>query len=165
MKSSPVAEWTIGQLAAHFGLATHVLRHWESVGLLEPDRRVNGRRRYGPDQLTRVAIIVHGRQVGIGLSELRQLLTAGDGEARREVLRRYRAELDERIARALASRELVDHALNCPSEDFLRCPDFLGLVHALEPPACSLVDLDGPAGNPTNAAGSPTSAAGAPAGI
>ncbi len=33
MKSSP---WTIGELAARFGLATHVLRHWEDVGLLTP---------------------------------------------------------------------------------------------------------------------------------
>lgn len=151
MKSSPAAEWTIGELAAHFGLATHVLRHWESVGLLKPDRRVNGRRRYGPDQFTRVAIIMHGREVGIGLSELRELLTAGDGEARREVLRRYRAELDARIAWAVTARELVDHALDCPAEDFLRCPDFLRMVHALDPPACSMVE---PTGSVESAVGS-----------
>jgi hypothetical protein len=29
-------EYTIGELAARFGLATHVLRHWEDVGLLSP---------------------------------------------------------------------------------------------------------------------------------
>lgn len=135
-------EWTIGELAAHFGLATHVLRHWESVGLLEPDRRVNGRRRYGPDQFLRVAIIVHGRRLGIGLNELRELLAAGDGEARREVLRRYRAELDRRIAQAVASRDLVDHVLGCRSEDFLRCPEFLRLVHASDTPDCATINPD-----------------------
>jgi hypothetical protein len=39
------AELTIGELAARFGLATHVLRHWETKGLLSPARRVAGRRR------------------------------------------------------------------------------------------------------------------------
>lgn len=28
--------WAIGELAARFGLSTHVLRHWEAVGLLAP---------------------------------------------------------------------------------------------------------------------------------
>ncbi|MGN9781028.1 MerR family DNA-binding transcriptional regulator [Nonomuraea sp. ZG12] len=29
-------------LAARFGLATYVLRHWETMGLLTPVRRANG---------------------------------------------------------------------------------------------------------------------------
>jgi DNA-binding transcriptional MerR regulator len=141
MKSSPESsptdtEWTIGELAAHFGLATHVLRHWESVGLLQPDRRVNGRRRYTEAQLTRVAIIVHAREVGIGLDQLRLMLVAEDAAARRTVLRRHRDELDRRIAQASASRTLIDHALACPADDFLDCPDFQRLVHALEPGQC-----------------------------
>ena len=44
--STPSEEMTIGELAARFGLATHVLRHWEAMGLLTPAARVNGRRRY-----------------------------------------------------------------------------------------------------------------------
>jgi DNA-binding transcriptional MerR regulator len=43
---------SIGALAARFGLATHVLRHWESMGLLHPVRDAGGRRRYGADDLT-----------------------------------------------------------------------------------------------------------------
>ena len=45
MKSSANADalradavvWSIGELAERFGLETHVLRHWESEGLLEPE--------------------------------------------------------------------------------------------------------------------------------
>ncbi|MEE6259734.1 MerR family transcriptional regulator [Plantactinospora sonchi] len=137
MKSSPrhdpgSAELTIGELAGHFGLATHVLRHWEAAGLLQPDRRVNGRRRYGRDQLTRVAIIVHARRVGIGLDRLRVMLTTEDATARRTVLRHHRDELDQQIVRATASRDLLDHALACPAEDFLYCPDFQQMVHRLD---------------------------------
>ncbi|MFD0968492.1 MerR family transcriptional regulator [Plantactinospora endophytica] len=137
MKSSPApatgAELTIGELAAHFGLATHVLRHWESVGLLQPDRRVNGRRRYARAQLTRVAIIMHGRAVGFGLDELRLMFGTDDAVARRAVLQRHRDELDRRIATATASRDLLDHALGCPAEDFLQCPDFQRMVQG---PGC-----------------------------
>ncbi|GAA3761241.1 MerR family transcriptional regulator [Plantactinospora mayteni] len=133
--SSQTREFTIGELAARFGLATHVLRHWESVGLLRPDRRVNGRRRYTSAEFTRVAIIMQGRAVGFGLDELRLMLGADNGAARRAVLQRHRDELDRRIATATAARDLLDHALDCPAEDFLRCPNFQRLVQG---PGCQL---------------------------
>ncbi|GAA0901130.1 MerR family transcriptional regulator [Virgisporangium aurantiacum] len=56
MKSSGTV--TIGELAHRFGLATHVLRHWETMGLLTPDRDGAGQRRYGRADLTRVALIL-----------------------------------------------------------------------------------------------------------
>ena len=37
MKSTNAA-LTIGEVAGRFGLPAHVLRHWESVGLLAPVR-------------------------------------------------------------------------------------------------------------------------------
>ncbi|WP_330468582.1 MerR family transcriptional regulator [Micromonospora zamorensis] len=43
---------TIGDIAGRFGLATHVLRPWRSVGLLTPARVVAGRRRYAPPTRT-----------------------------------------------------------------------------------------------------------------
>ncbi|WP_203907195.1 MerR family transcriptional regulator [Rhizocola hellebori] len=52
MKSTGVS--TIGELAQQFGLPTHVLRHWESMGLLEPSRDGIGQRRYGEADVTRV---------------------------------------------------------------------------------------------------------------
>ncbi len=63
-------ELTIGELAERFGLATHVLRHWESMGLIEPARRAGGQRRYGRDALVRVALILRGKEAGLGLREL-----------------------------------------------------------------------------------------------
>src|ERR687897_477065 len=51
-------EYTIGQLADRFGLATHVLRHWEDMGVLSPVRRTAGRRVYGPVHVARIAEIL-----------------------------------------------------------------------------------------------------------
>jgi MerR family transcriptional regulator, copper efflux regulator len=134
MKSSVQAELTIGELAAHFGLATHVLRHWEAVGLLQPARRVNGRRRYTREHVTRVAVILHGKEAGFSLDDLRELLAA-DPDGRRTVLLRHRAELERRIAQAQASKRLIDHALSCEAEDLMRCPSVQRLVSDRSP-AC-----------------------------
>lgn len=122
---------TIGELAAHFGLATHVLRHWESMGLLEPDRLPNGRRQYRPEHRTRVAVIVHAREIGLSLDQIRELMGAGDGAARRRTLRGHREDLLRRIEWARASVSLIDHALACDHEDFVECRNFQRLIHRL----------------------------------
>ena len=66
-------EFTIGQLAARFGLATHVLRHWEDVGLIEPER-VNGRRRYRTWHASRVATILLLKDAGFRLDQIGEWL-------------------------------------------------------------------------------------------
>src|SRR5688500_7439361 len=108
MKSSvEQAEMTIGELADRFGLATHVLRHWEAVGLLTPARRVNGRRRYGRDALARIALIQLCKELGFELEQIRAMLDATDPVARKEVLARHDAEMERRIESATAARELI----------------------------------------------------------
>lgn len=129
-------EITIGGLAARFGLATHVLRHWETMGLLTPTRRVSGRRRYGREHIARVAMIVRGKEAGFGLKELREMLDAPDPSTRRALVGRHHAELERRIAQAQAAKELVEHVLECSAEDFTRCPNFqrmVGLIAARVP--------------------------------
>jgi MerR family transcriptional regulator, copper efflux regulator len=137
MKSSPDMqppsngaedELTIGQLAARFGLATHVLRHWEDVGLIEPAERVNGRRRYRGWHAARVATILLAKDAGLSLDQIRAILGASSGPARKELLRRHRDELDRRLAGIEASRQIVQHGIDCRAEDFTRCPNFLRIV-------------------------------------
>jgi DNA-binding transcriptional MerR regulator len=124
-------ELTIGQLAARFGLATHVLRHWEEVGLIEPAERVNGRRRYRPWHVSRVATILISKDAGFRLDQIKAILDAPDGPARRELLHRHRDELDRRLAGIEASRQLVQHGIDCRAEDFTRCPNFLRIVEKM----------------------------------
>jgi MerR family transcriptional regulator, copper efflux regulator len=122
---------TIGELAARFGLAPHVLRHWEAVGLLAPAARVNGRRRYAQEHLTRVAMIIGGKTGGLSLEQLRGLLAARSPEDRRELLERHLADLQQRIAEIQRSKAMIEHALDCDEHDFTRCPDFKRLVASL----------------------------------
>jgi MerR family transcriptional regulator, copper efflux regulator len=125
-----VSEYTIGELAARFGLATHVLRHWEDVGLLSPARRVAGRRVYGPAHVTRVAEIMLGKDAGFSLEQLRELFAAPDRARRREVLRAQLTQVRQRIARLTLSQTLLEHGLRCRHLDYQSCPRFQAMVLA-----------------------------------
>jgi MerR family transcriptional regulator, copper efflux regulator len=130
MNPETTLEYTIGELAARFGLATHVLRHWEDMGLLSPARRVAGRRVYGPAHLTRVAEIILGKDAGFSLEQLRELFAAPDLDRRREVLRAQLAQVRERIARLTLSQTLLEHGLRCRHPDYQSCPRFQAMVLA-----------------------------------
>jgi MerR family copper efflux transcriptional regulator len=125
----------IGDLAARFGLAPHVLRHWEAMGLLTPARRVNGRRLYDSGHITRVALIIRGKQGGLSLEQLRDLLDAPGPDRRHELLRHHHAELQRRVEEISASKTMIEHALNCSSGDFTRCPEFRRLLASTGRPA------------------------------
>jgi MerR family transcriptional regulator, copper efflux regulator len=133
MKSSGGAAetMTIGELAARFGLAPHVLRHWEAMGLLAPAARVNGRRRYAEEHLTRVAMIVGGKAGGFSLEQLGDLLAAGSPDDRRELLERHHADLERRLRDIERSKAMIEHALECDQHDFTQCPNFRRLVEDL----------------------------------
>src|SRR3712207_3632197 len=104
MKSSGrELDWSIGEVAARFGLETHVLRHWEDVRLLAPARDGAGRRRYGRDDVVRVATVVRSKAAGMSLEQIQVLLDAGAPE-RHQVLEARLADLDRRMAEMVRSR-------------------------------------------------------------
>jgi DNA-binding transcriptional MerR regulator len=125
MKSSLM---TIGQVADHFSLPTHVLRHWESVGLLSPARVEGDRRRYTRDDLFRVASIVRAKQAGLPLRDIRAFLSAHDPAARKEVLRRNHRALEARMAALQSALDLLEAGLNCPAEDIVTCPNYRAIL-------------------------------------
>ncbi|WP_410584897.1 MerR family transcriptional regulator [Amycolatopsis sp. lyj-108] len=118
MKSSTLS---VGEVAERFGLAPHVLRHWESVGLLKP-ARAGDRRRYDDGDLCRIAIILRSKEAGLSLDGIREMFQKpGEREA---VLKQHKEELERRIAAARASLAIVDCALGCEHEDFTQCSHF-----------------------------------------
>ncbi|MBE1573418.1 MerR family transcriptional regulator [Amycolatopsis roodepoortensis] len=127
MKSSTLS---VGEVAERFGLATHVLRHWESVGLLEP-ARAGGRRRYDDNDLHRIAIILRSKEAGLSLDGIREMF--GKPSERESILKRHKEELERRIAAAQASLTIVDCALGCEHDDFTRCAHFREAVARARP--------------------------------
>jgi len=126
MKSSPTI--SIGEVGGQFGLATHVLRHWETMGLLSPARATGGRRRYGRSDLNRVAGILLAKGAGLALTDIRDILTTADVQARREITRRHRDELIRRIEEMQTAVNLIEGGLTCDYEDITECPNYQSLV-------------------------------------
>lgn len=116
---------SIGEVAARFGLPTHVLRYWEAEGLLTP-ARVGDRRRYTDADLHRVAAILISKEAGFGLADIRTMLAARSAPARHEVTVRHRERLLARIARAQAALDMLEG--ECPYDDIMTCPRFQGLL-------------------------------------
>ncbi|NUP03964.1 MAG: MerR family transcriptional regulator [Nonomuraea sp.] len=128
----------IGELAAQFGLAPHVLRHWEAMGLLSPATRVNGRRRYTRDHVVRVLTIVRAKAAGMSLEQIRDILTVSGQTERQALLQRHHAELEHRLQEISASKALIEHLLQCTADDFTRCPDYRRMAES----AAGLPSLD-----------------------
>jgi MerR family copper efflux transcriptional regulator len=129
MKSSGARrEIPIGELAESFGLATHVLRHWESMGLLTPHRSSAGYRVYDLADRYRVAAILQAKEAGMGLDDIQAILTALTPAQRNAILQRQREELTQRIAEAQAALLLIEAALDCEHGDLAACPRFQAVL-------------------------------------
>ncbi|MEU4195610.1 MerR family transcriptional regulator [Kribbella sp. NPDC026611] len=117
---------SIGEVAAQFGVATHVLRHWETEGLLAP-ARVGDRRRYSDADVRRVAAILISKEAGFGLADIRTMLATGPAPDREEILTRHREMLRDRIARAQAALDLIEGG-PCTHDELMMCPHFQNAV-------------------------------------
>ncbi len=116
-------DWSIGDAAGRFGLETHVLRHWEDVGLLRPARDAAGRRRYGHDDVVRIAVIIRSKTAGMGLPQIGVLLDS-DAPDRHRILQDHIADLDRRMAEMQHAKEMAEHAYACRAHDVATCPGF-----------------------------------------
>jgi DNA-binding transcriptional MerR regulator len=119
---------SIGDTAARFGLKTNVLRHWEDVGLLTPERDSADRRLYGDDDLVRIAVILRSKAAGMSLEQIAVLLDDDHGPQRHRVLQEHIADLDRRMEEMRVSRAMTLHAFECEAHDITRCPHFRAMV-------------------------------------
>ncbi|WP_268775997.1 MerR family transcriptional regulator [Microbacterium sp. Root322] len=104
-------------------MPTNVLRHWESVGLLRPPRDSAGRRRYGEDEVVRIAVIQRSKAAGMTLEQIGVLLDDGSA-GRHQVLQQHLDDIDRRMEEMRRSREMTEHAMGCRAHDIATCPRF-----------------------------------------
>lgn len=101
---------TIGSLARKTGAKVQTIRYYEQIGLMpEPGRTEGGQRRYGDDELDRLAFIRHARQLGFSLEAIRELLDLSDHPDRPcheadAIARRQLKQVEQRLARLEALR-------------------------------------------------------------
>jgi MerR family redox-sensitive transcriptional activator SoxR len=120
-------ELTIGQVSARSGVAASAIRFYESEGLLTSRRTDGNQRRYDRAVLRRIALIQAGKAAGIPLDRIRAALdtlpstrtpTRRDWE---RFSRRWRDDLDRRIATLQAIRDRMTTCIGCGCLSIDRC--------------------------------------------
>lgn len=123
-------EWSIQDLAKAAGTTSRTLRHYGTLGLLEPSRiGSNGYRYYDHDALVRLQRILLLRELGLGLPVIGEVL---DGERDTAAALRTHLELlrqeQERIGRQIVSVSTTLHK-TAKGEQLMASEVFDGFDH------------------------------------
>src|SRR5689334_11378292 len=120
-------ELTIGQLSERSGVSPSALRFYERKGLIAAERSHGNQRRYPAITLRRVALIQAGKTAGIPLERIKAALDTLPAErtpTKRDwerLSRRWRDELDLRIATLEAIRGRLTGCIGCGCLSLKRC--------------------------------------------
>jgi MerR family redox-sensitive transcriptional activator SoxR len=109
---------TIGEVARQAGVAASTLRYWESAGLLAAPGRVGGKRRYSPQALQQISLIVLIKRAGFTLAETRIVLfglsdRTPPPEIWRKLAERKLPEIKQTLAEARAMEKILEEGLRC----------------------------------------------------
>lgn len=89
---------TIKEIAEQFGVTTHTIRFYEKEALIAIPRTERGIRDFDEKSITRMKTILHYRNVGMSLEDIRQVLAhSDDHNFSLQVLTRTKDELDRKI--------------------------------------------------------------------
>jgi Cu(I)-responsive transcriptional regulator len=119
----------IGQAAEQSGVSAKMIRHYESIGLVERARRTDGGYRiYTDNDVHTLRFIRRARDLGFSMKEIAQLVglwrnrRRASGDVRR-VAQQHITDLDQKIAELQAMRrtltELMQH---CHGDRRPECP-------------------------------------------
>ncbi len=119
---------TIGEVARRAEVRPSAIRYYEGVGLLPEPQRVGGQRRYEPDVLDHLRFVRIAQEAGFTVAEIRALVHDGEPDAAlsrrwRALAERKLAEVDALIARAQATRRLLEALRSCACPTLEQCAD------------------------------------------
>lgn len=118
----------IGGAAQASGLPAKTIRYYEEIGLIRPARGANGYRRFGAEDVHRLAFLNRARGLGFSVEDCRALLGlyADANRASEDVKRlasQHLARIDARIDELQALREtLAGLVAACAGDDRPDCP-------------------------------------------
>ena len=104
---------TIGEVAERAHVATSTVRYYERKGLLRPDARQSGQRRYRTETLRRLVFIRMLQDAGLALDEIHGILSAATVKEWKAIARQRLQVLDQQIAELQHSRSVLAAALLC----------------------------------------------------
>jgi MerR family transcriptional regulator, redox-sensitive transcriptional activator SoxR len=109
-------------------VAVSTLHFYEAKGLIRSRRNAGNQRRYPREVLRRIAVIRVAQRTGISLTDIREALKAlpngrtPTAEDWQRLSARWRADLDDRIARLMRLRDQLDGCIGCGCLSLGVCP-------------------------------------------
>ena len=103
----------IGEIADRAGVATSTLRYYERRGLVIPDARESGQRRYGMGALRRLVFIGMLQDAGLSLDDIEGVLHAETIEQWKAIASERLDALSGEINRLERARQYLEGALLC----------------------------------------------------
>ncbi len=117
---------SIGEIARRAGVRPSTVRYYERLGLLRQPKRVSGQRRYHPDAVQALTVIVFTRRAGFTLAEIRGMLDGNGvqtihGDQWRESVRQKLAQLDANIEHIQRMKGMLERGLACACRRLDEC--------------------------------------------
>jgi MerR family transcriptional regulator, redox-sensitive transcriptional activator SoxR len=109
---------TIGAVARRAGIQSSAMRYYERIQILPPPQRINGRRRYDPGVLRRLAVLQLAQEAGLSMSQIRLLFNNPEGDA--ALATRWQAHTHQKLAEVAALIAQAHH-MKRMLEESLRC--------------------------------------------
>jgi len=119
----------IAKVAKISRLPASTLRYYEQRGLIKSAGRHGLRRYYSPEVIDTLALITLGRNVGLSLDEISEMLLPDGVEIDRALLLAKANDLDKQISQMIAMRDGLRHAAACKQSSHMACPKFLRLLN------------------------------------
>jgi DNA-binding transcriptional MerR regulator len=118
----------IGDAAATLAVATHVLRHWEDVGLLRPRRLSSGHRAYDEQTIAQARMIQICQQAGLSLAEIEELARRDRGK-RIALIECKRAQIAQQLSSLRLADKFLAHIAECEHPVISQCPECSALTN------------------------------------
>jgi MerR family redox-sensitive transcriptional activator SoxR len=119
-------QFEIGEVARRAGLRPSAIRYYESIGVLPPPTRVNGRRRYDEDVLKLLMIVQVAQKAGFSVAEIKTLLSGfppgTPASTRWQGLAHSKLdEVKKRVEELQSMKRLLELVLQCECLDLNEC--------------------------------------------
>ena len=118
----------IGEVAERSGIPPKTIRYYEDIGLVRPQRSVNGYRAFRETDLHKLAFLGRARALGFSIEDCRTLLSLYEDDSRESAVVKAVAEehltaIDEKIAQLQGMRETLSHLVDaCHGDHRPDCP-------------------------------------------
>ena len=118
----------IVDVASRTGLPAKTIRYYEEIGLITPQRDLNGYRRFREQDLHKLTFLGRARALGFTIEDCRTLLALYEDQSRasadvKQVARDHLARIETKIADLIAMRDTLTELVDaCAGDNRPDCP-------------------------------------------